>query len=110
MAVALAGRIEVEQSPSGPREDDHSHLRGPYVGIASFDGRQWSSLCPELDIASVGSTAEEAIDNLVQAVIEAVRFAEDEGIDPGQPVPPAELRRFLVSSQAPYFVRQFYVS
>ncbi len=53
--------------------------------------------------------AEEATDNLVQAVTEAVRSAE-EGIDPGQLVPPAELRRFPVSSQAPYFMRQFYVS
>jgi hypothetical protein len=64
---------------------------------------------PGARIASVGGAAEEAIDHLAAAVVDAVRVAEGEGIDPGQPVPPAEPRRFPVSSRALHFARQLHV-
>ncbi len=79
-----------------------------YAALAIFDGQQWASLCPELDIASVGATAEEAIDNLVNAVSEAIVFAREQNLEPGHPVPAEDLREFLISSQAPYVGRNFF--
>lgn len=80
-----------------------------YTAIASFDGEQWASLCPELDIASVGATADEALDRLVEAVTEAVRFARDEDMGPGRAVPDPDLLDFMTTSRYPYQVRKFYV-
>ena len=105
MAIELAGRLEIESPPM-----EALPLGGRYLtGIAIFDGDRWASLCPELDLASVGATAQEAIDNLVVAVSEAIKFAGEHNLDPGQPVPPEELREFLISSQAPYVGRTFTV-
>ena len=101
MALDLAGRVELNP-PANPD--------GNLVGLnafASFDGRQWASLCPELDIASVGATAEEAIDNLITAVTEAVEYARENNLEPGHPVPPDELREFLIGSQLPFVGRNF---
>jgi len=36
--------------------------------IAVFDGKQWASLAPELDIASVGDDSDEALSNLGVAI------------------------------------------
>jgi predicted RNase H-like HicB family nuclease len=102
MAIELAGRVEIE-SPVGAEPLDGR----TFTAIAIFDGRQWASLCPELDLASVGATADEAIDNLAVAVSEAIAFARERNLEPGQPVRPEDLRTFLISSQAPYVGRHF---
>ncbi len=105
MAIELAGRIDIDSPPVGaaPPAGQRS-----YAALAIFDGQQWASLCPELDIASVGATAEEAIDNLVNAVSEAIVFAREQNLEPGHPVPAEDLREFLISSQAPYVGRNFF--
>ena len=38
------------------------------IGIAEREGNQFVSLCPELDVASCGDTAEEALDMLEDAL------------------------------------------
>jgi predicted RNase H-like HicB family nuclease len=81
----------------------------PFTGVAVREAGQWASLCPELDIASVGRSADEAIDRLVQAVAEALQFAAEEGLEAGRPTPPDDLRVFIVSGDAPFYVRKFYV-
>ena len=44
-------------------------MRGIVVtGIAEREGNQFVSLCPELDVASCGDTAEEALDMLEDAL------------------------------------------
>jgi hypothetical protein len=100
MAVEMAGRVDLES----PLAVGHG-----LNAIAIFDGQQWASLCPELDIASAGATADEAIDSLIHAVTEAVAFAQENHLEAGHPVPPDELRSFLISSQAPYVGRNFAV-
>ena len=45
------------------------------TGVAEKDGNQFTALCPELDVASCGDTAEEALDMLddaLQVYIEAL--------------------------------------
>jgi predicted RNase H-like HicB family nuclease len=104
MAVEMAGRIELEAPPAGGVEPGQT-----LNALAIFDGQQWSSLCPELDIASLGATAQEALDNLIEAVTEAVAFAKENHLAAGHPVPPDAMRAFLISSQAPYAGRNFVV-
>jgi predicted RNase H-like HicB family nuclease len=70
---------------------------GLFTGVAVFDGDQWASLCWELDIASVGSTADEALTNLEQAVREAVRYAHESDRPEGQRVPDDAMREFMLS-------------
>ena len=44
-------------------------MRGIIVtGVADREGNQFVSLCPELDVASCGETAEEALDMLEDAL------------------------------------------
>lgn len=73
--------------------EDH----GLFTGVAVFDGAVWSSLCWELDIASVGSSAHEALDNLEQAVREAVRYAHENDRPLGGRVPDEAMRDFMLS-------------
>ena len=79
-----------------------------YTGIAVHEEGGWSSLCPELDIASMGGDADEAMDNLVQAVIEAIQLADEKGIPAGHATPPDAVRAFMISGNAPYYLRKFY--
>jgi len=71
-----------------------------YTLLAVQQGGQWASLCPELDIASCGDTAHEALDMLERAVSEALQFQHDSGVAAGQPVPPADLETFLAEARA----------
>ena len=87
---------------------DHADMRidvqaggQPITMIAIYDGQQWASLSPELDIASVGKDSEEALSNLETAIREAVAFAEEAGLKPGHPVPNEDLLDFLRSHQGP---------
>ena len=65
--------------------------------IAVFDGKQWASLSPELDIASVGDDSDEALSNLESAIREAVAFAKKAGLAPGRPTPEGDLLAFMRS-------------
>jgi predicted RNase H-like HicB family nuclease len=89
--------------------DAAAGLGSVYTGVAVHEAGQWASLCPELDIASVGADADQAMNNLVEAVAEALAFASEEGLQPGHPTPPDDLRSFMVSGDAPFSVRKFYV-
>ena len=70
-----------------------------FSAVAVFDGEQWSALCRELDIASDGETAAEALVNVKNAVREALAVAAERGISAGQPVMKDDLRDFLTSNQ-----------
>jgi predicted RNase H-like HicB family nuclease len=65
--------------------------------IAVYDGKQWASLSPELDIASVGEDSDEALSNLESAIREAVAFAKKAGLEPGRPTPESDLLDFMRS-------------
>lgn len=47
--------------------------------VVSKEGKQYSSWCPDLDIASCGDTAEEAVENLRDAVQLYLDTLEEEG-------------------------------
>jgi len=68
-----------------------------FSSVAVFDGSQWAALCRELDIASVGESADEALASLVQAVTEALEYAAERGRLPGSPVPDEALLEFMQS-------------
>lgn len=70
-----------------------------YTLLAVQEGSQWASLCPELDIASCGDTAEEALDMLQRAVADALEYERDTGVGAGAPVPPSALALFLGEAQ-----------
>jgi len=75
-------------------------LKQQYTLLAVRQGGQWSSLCPELDIASCGATPEEALDMLQAALVDALQFERDAGVAAGQPVPEADLEAFLEEGRA----------
>lgn len=62
------------------------------------EGHQYSSLCLELDVASCGKTKAEAYDGLRAAVETYVNYMVAEGREDEllRPVPPEEIRSFLV--------------
>jgi predicted RNase H-like HicB family nuclease len=65
-----------------------------YTLLAVQQGEQWASLCRELDIASCGATAEEALDMLERAIADALRYERDTGVGAGQPVPRPDWEAF----------------
>ena len=67
----------------------------PYTLLAVRQGEQWASLCAELDIASCGATADEALDMLERAIADALQFECDTGVAAGEPVPRPDLEAFL---------------
>ncbi|MHB1523026.1 MAG: hypothetical protein ACYCS9_05800 [Candidatus Dormibacteria bacterium] len=79
------------------------------VGLAVFDGSQWAALCPELDVASCGATSDEALDNLVSAVREAVEVAGVEAATSGPMVSDEDLREFLEQRQTNSVVGRSFV-
>jgi predicted RNase H-like HicB family nuclease len=58
------------------------------------DGR-WVSLCRELDVSSFGATADQALDNLEEAVREVLALQREGGPGAGTPVPDAALESFF---------------
>ncbi|MEW6247041.1 MAG: type II toxin-antitoxin system HicB family antitoxin [Nitrospirota bacterium] len=56
--------------------------RGSYTAIIEKEGQEYVALCPELDVASQGTTVEEAAANLKEAVELFLECAD-----------PAEIRR-----------------
>lgn len=72
-----------------------------YTGIAIFDGSQWASLCRELDVASVGSTAQDALVNLEAAVRDLLAYSHETGRPVGPGVSDHDLRAFMLSHRGP---------
>lgn len=89
--ASLNSRMEVEKDAAAAR----------FTGLAMFDGNQWASLCLELDIASSGSTSQEALFNLQAAVREAREIATKEGVIAGEPVPDVAVKEFLSAHRGP---------
>jgi predicted RNase H-like HicB family nuclease len=84
MAVVMAGQLEwpAQRSAAEVTKDGGEAAS---TAVAIYDGHQWASLCPELDLASVGGDPEEALRNLMGAVAEALQFTPDEGMKVGAP-------------------------
>lgn len=97
MAVDLATVTRTEITL--PRQG--TVLGRQYTAVAVFDGDRWSALCRELDIASDGDTAPEALANVKNAVREALAVAAERGVAPGQYVQNDDLRDFMISHQGP---------
>jgi predicted RNase H-like HicB family nuclease len=101
MAVAVTTEQVYSPYVSPPETAGQAQLPsedpGLFTGVAVFDGDLWAALCWELDIASVGSTAAEALGNLEQAVREAVRYAHENDRPEGRRVPDEAMREFMLS-------------
>jgi predicted RNase H-like HicB family nuclease len=97
MALDLATVTKTEINL--PPQDDLAAGAAQYTAVAVFDGARWSALCRELDIASDGESAMEALANMKNAVREALAVAADHGVRAGQPVADDDLREFLTSHQ-----------
>ncbi|TEU11633.1 MAG: hypothetical protein E3J21_23135 [Anaerolineales bacterium] len=69
------------------------------TGIIKKEGRQYSALCLELDVASCGDTQEKAMKALKDAVETYVQYMVEEGREDEihRPVPLAALREFLTA-------------
>jgi len=92
--MALAYRAEAEDVVRVAAPEPMPGQGRQYAALAVFDGERWASLCPDLDIASVGDTGQEAIANLIAAVREAVEVAQAEGLEPGRETPTDEILAF----------------
>jgi len=68
-----------------------------YTCFIKKEGKQYASLCVELDVASCGSTEQEALDGLKDAIETYLDFMRDEGKADEilRPIPLDELRDFL---------------
>ena len=68
-----------------------------YTCLIKKEGKQYVSLCVELDVASCGDTADEALEGLKDAVETYLEFMKDEGREDEiyRPVPMGELKDFL---------------
>lgn len=97
MAVDLVTAVRSEISA---RAQNGSTPVAAYTAIAVFDGAHWTALCRELDIASEGDKAEEAIWSLKAAVREAESVAAESKISAGWPVPDDQLLEFMASHKS----------
>jgi predicted RNase H-like HicB family nuclease len=59
-----------------------------FTGIVIKEEQGYSSLCPELDVASTGDTLEEAKDMLLEAATLHLEGAIEDGLPYLRPVPP----------------------
>jgi predicted RNase H-like HicB family nuclease len=75
--------------------------RRRYTLVAVREDGQWASLCAELDIASCGATAAEALDLLERAITEALGYEREAGVSAGGRVPDADMARFMERGRGP---------
>lgn len=61
-----------------------------FTGIVWKEGKEYSALCPELDIASQGKTAQEARQMLLEAAALHLEGAFEDGLPYLRPVPASE--------------------
>ena len=67
-----------------------------FTGLIWREGKGYSSLCLELDVASQGSTPEEARDRLLEATALHLEGCFEDGLPYLRPVPAAEDPRNLL--------------
>ncbi|HEX6509817.1 MAG TPA: hypothetical protein VF221_19495 [Chloroflexota bacterium] len=67
------------------------------TAMVIFDGEAWIAFCQDNGIVAQGATPEEAATDLVDAVTEAARYAQENGLQVGRQVPNEEVRQFLLS-------------
>lgn len=97
MAIDMAASYRLQDVELPSTNGAPAATKGPYTAVAIFDGEQWASLCRELDVASAGSSADEAIGNLIDAVREYRRAARESGADTTERrVPDDAMREFLL--------------
>lgn len=79
------------------------------TGIMKKEGRQYSALCLELDVASCGDTQEEALEALRDALETYIQYMVEEGREDEiyRPVPLEALREFLTDIEAEPISRPF---
>ncbi|MCC6298223.1 MAG: type II toxin-antitoxin system HicB family antitoxin [Anaerolineales bacterium] len=75
-----------------------------FTGLIWKEGEEFSALCPELDVASQGTTKEEARKNLLEAAALYLEGSFEDGLpylrpvpaegDPRNSLPPDELETF----------------
>jgi len=61
-----------------------------FTGIIVKESKGYSSLCPELDVASVGATLKEAKQMLLEAATVHIEGAIEDGLPYLRPVPAAD--------------------
>lgn len=101
MAVDVSQLIEyvVDAAPEETGTDAESAQ--PYLAIAIFDGTQWASLCPDVDVASCGSTADEALMAVQAAVADVIAAATEAGLHVKGRVSDDDLRDFMLAHKGP---------
>jgi hypothetical protein len=110
MAVDTVSAVRSEMSAVA--QNGSTPTTDLYTAIAVFDSTHWTALCRELDIASEGDQAEEAIWSLKAAVREAKAVAAERKISAGQPVPNDQLLEFMGSHKSgdPVTIEQFTIN
>lgn len=66
-----------------------------FTGILIREEEGYRSLCPELDVASMGDTPEEAKANLLEAATLHIEGAIEDGLPYLRPVPKGDDPRFV---------------
>ena len=66
-----------------------------FTGLIWNENEEYSSLCPELDVASQGRTREEARDNLLEAAALHLEGSFEDGLPYLRPVPATDDPRNL---------------
>jgi len=99
-------RVELTSRPGEPPKE-------VYTAVAVYEGAgEWTALCLELDIATMGETADGALRALKSAVREATTLAQERGLSAGSAVPDEAIAELLQSHRAgggPQVVSRFEV-
>lgn len=103
MAIATE-RLEFQVRGEHGRQEGAalgSSVSRAYLGVATFQDGQWASLCRELDIASFGASAEEALMRLDEMVRDLLAYSREEGRPLGPGAPEDEVRDFILAHEGP---------
>lgn len=76
-----------------------------FTGILIRGEEGYSSLCPELDVASMGDTPEEAKANLLEAATLHIEGAIEDGLPYLRPVPKEDDPRFAAAETETFCFR-----
>ena len=71
-----------------------------FTGIIWKERDEYSTLCPELDVASQGKTDADAKENLLEAVSLHLEGSFEDGLPYSRPVPPSEDPRNLLPAES----------
>ena len=93
--TATEYRPYVPQAGTAPGQSGVPTGHNLYTAVAVFTGTEWEALCRELDIASLGDNADQALANVEQAVREALAYAAEEDRPAGVAVRDNDLLEFI---------------